>query len=97
MCITDYFKLFSRSWAIKTLSKKNLSLITLSLYNSMVAKMIDELEIVYMSFYASYTVIMELNTKKKSRRKIWTWKWLLKRNERGAYNEILNELRLNKF
>ena len=63
----------------------------------MVAKMIDELEIVYMSFYASYTVIMELNTKKKSRRKIWTWIWLLKRNERGAYNEILNELRLNKF
>ena len=22
MCITDYFKLFSRSWAIKTLSKE---------------------------------------------------------------------------
>ena len=26
--------------------------------------MIDELEIAYMSFYASYTVIMELDTKK---------------------------------
>ena len=26
--------------------------------------MIDELEIGYMSFYASYTVIMELDTKK---------------------------------
>ena len=26
--------------------------------------MIDELEIAYMSFYASYSVIMELNTKK---------------------------------
>ena len=63
----------------------------------MVAKMIDELEIVYMSFYASYTVIMELDTKKKSRRKIWTREWLLKRNERGAYNGILNELRLNEF
>ena len=63
----------------------------------MVAKMIDELEIVYMSFYASYTVIMELDTKKKSRRKIWTREWLLKRNERGAYNGISNELRLNEF
>ena len=59
--------------------------------------MIDELEIAYMSFCASYAVIMELNTKKKSRRKIWTRKWLLKRNEGGAYNEILNEFRLNKF
>ena len=28
------------------------------------------------------------------RRKIWTWEWLLKRNERGAHNGILNELRL---
>ena len=63
----------------------------------MAAKMIDELEIAYMSFCTSYTVIMELDTKKKSRRKIWTREWLLKRNERGAYNEILNELRLNKF
>ena len=58
--------------------------------------MIDELEIAYMSFCASYTVIMELDTKKKSKRKIWTRELLLKRNERGAYNEILNELRLNK-
>ena len=59
--------------------------------------MIGELEIAYMSFCASYTVIMELDTKKKSRRKIWTREWLLKRNERGAYNGILNELRLNEF
>ena len=56
--------------------------------------MIDELEIAYMSFCASYAVIMELDTKKKSRRKIWTREWLLKRNERGSYNGILNELRL---
>ena len=56
--------------------------------------MIDELEIPYMSFYASYAVIMELDRKKKSRRKIWTREWLLKENERGAYNGILNELRL---
>ena len=63
----------------------------------MVAKMIDEVEIAYMSFCPSYTVIMELDTKKKWRRKIWTREWLLKRNERGASNEILNELRLNKF
>ena len=63
----------------------------------MVAKMIDELEIAYMSFCASYTVIMELDTKKRSRRKIWTREWLLKRNKRGAYNGILNELRLNEF
>ena len=48
-------------------------------------------------FYASYTVIMELNTKKRSRRKIWTRQWLLKRNERGACNEILNKLKLNEF
>ena len=48
--------------------------------------MIDELEIAYMSFYASY--------EEKSRRKIWTREWLLKRNKRGAYNGILNELRL---
>ena len=63
----------------------------------MTAKMINELEIAYMSFCASYTVIMELDTKNKSRRKIWTREWLLKRNERGAYYGILNELRLNEF
>ena len=63
----------------------------------MAAKMIDELELACMSFCASYTVIMELDTKKKSRRKIWTREWLLKRNERGAYNGISNELRLNEF
>ena len=38
----------------------------------MAAKMPDELEIAYRSFCASYTVIMELDTKKKSRRRIWT-------------------------
>ena len=63
----------------------------------MAAKMIDELEIAYMSFCVSYTVIMELDTKKKLRRKIWTREWLLKWNKRGAYNEILDEPRLNKF
>ena len=40
---------------------------------------------------------MELDTKKKSRRKIWTREWLLRRNEREAYNGTLNELRLNEF
>ena len=63
----------------------------------MVTKMIDELEIAFMSFCASYAVIMKLDTKKKLNRKIWTREWLLKRNERGAYNGILNELRLNEF
>ena len=63
----------------------------------MAAKMIDKLKLTYMSFCASYTVIMELHTKKGSRRKIWTREWLLMRNERGAYNGILNELRLNEF
>ena len=63
----------------------------------MASKMIDELEIAYMCFCASYTDIMELDTEKKSGGKIWTWEWLLKRNERGAYNETLNELRLNKL
>ena len=37
---------------------------------------------------------MELNMKKKSKRKISTREWSLKRNEGGAYNGILNELRL---
>ena len=59
--------------------------------------MIDKLEIAYMSFCASYTVIKELDAKKKSRRKIWTREWLLERNERGAYNGISNELILNEF
>ena len=59
--------------------------------------MIGELEIAYMSFCASYTVIMELDSKNKLRRKIWTREWLLKRNERGVYYGILNELRLNEF
>ena len=63
----------------------------------MAAKMIHELEIAYMSFYASYTAIVELHTKTKSRRKIWTRAWLLKRNEKGAYNGILNDLKLNEF
>ena len=36
----------------------------------MAAKMTDELEIAYMSFCASYTVITELGMKKRSRRKI---------------------------
>ena len=56
--------------------------------------MIEELEIAYMSLCSSYTVSMELDAKKKSRRNIWAREWLLKRNERGAYNGILNELRL---
>ena len=63
----------------------------------MAAKMIDELEIAYISFCTSYTDIIELDSKEKSRRKIWTREWLLKRNERGAYNGISNELRLNEF
>ena len=62
----------------------------------MAAKMTDKLEIVYMSC-ASYTDIIELDTKEKSRRKFWTREWLLKWNERGAYNRISNELRLNEF
>ena len=61
----------------------------------MAANLVDELEIANMSF--SYAVIMVLDTKKKSRWKIWTQEWLLKRNERGAYIGILNELRLNEL
>ena len=57
--------------------------------------MVNKLEIANMSF--SYAVIMVLDPKKKSRRKIWTQEWLLKRNKRGAYNGILNELRLNEL
>ena len=61
----------------------------------MATKMIDKLKVAYISF--SYTAIMVLDLKKKSRRKIWTREWLLKQNNRGAYNGILNELRLNEF
>ena len=60
----------------------------------MVAKTADELEIAHLSFCASYAVIMELDGKKKSKRKIWTREWLMKRNERRTYNGILNEVRL---
>ena len=60
----------------------------------MAAKMIDKLEIAYMSFCASYTVIKELDAKKKSRRKIWTREWFLRRNGKGAYSGILNKFRL---
>ena len=35
-----------------------------------------------------------IGSEEKSRRKIWTREWLLKRKERGTYNGILNELRL---
>ena len=64
----------------------------------MAAKTTEELEITYnMSLCPSYAVIMELDTNKTSRRKIWTRDLLLKRNERGAYNGILIELRLNEF
>ena len=63
----------------------------------MAAKMTDELERTYMSFCPSYTIIMELDTKKISRGKVWTRELLVKRNERGAYNGILNDLKLNEF
>ena len=39
--------------------------------------------------------MIHLDANKKSN--IWTQEWLLKQNKRGAYYEILNELRLNKF
>ena len=49
----------------------------------MAAKIIDELEIAFFFFFWHIqTVIMELDTKKKSRRKIWTREWLLEWNER---------------
>ena len=50
--------------------------------------MIDELEITYMSFYA-LRCHNRIGYEENSRRKIWTWEWLLKRNEGGAYNGIL--------
>ena len=52
--------------------------------------MTDKLEIAYMSFYASYAVIMELDMKKSRGGKSGLGgEWLLKRNERGAYNGII--------
>ena len=96
MFFTDYFKLLSCSCAIKTLNLKFLteSKVKEKLYDLMAAKMTDELEIAYMSFYASYAVIIELDTKKSRGGKSGLGSGLLKRNERGAYNGILNELRL---
>ena len=63
MCITDYFKLLSCSCAIKTL---NLKFLTENKVRKvcMAIKMIDELEIEYLSFNKSYAAIMELDTKK---------------------------------
>ena len=61
--------MFSFSCVVKTLNLKFLTESKVKkkkkLYNIMAAKMIDELEIAYMSFCASYTVIIELDTKKK--------------------------------
>ena len=54
----------------------------------MAAKMIDELETAYMSFCASYTVLMELNTKKKVEEENLNL---------GMVAEVLNELRLNEI
>ena len=62
----------------------------------MAAKMIDELEIAYV-FLRIIHWHNRIGAKEKSRRKIWTGEWLLKRNERGAYNGISNELGLNGF
>ena len=71
MCITDCFKLFSRSCTIKLKFLTDCKVKEKFPY-LMAAKITDELEITYMSLFASYTVIMELDMKKKSRRKIWT-------------------------
>ena len=67
----------SKHW-VKNLSLYNL--IILSLHNLMAAKMIDVNE--WYSFCPSYPVIMELDTKKRSRNKICTWEWLLKQSKR---------------
>ena len=56
----------------------------------MAAKMTDELELVYMS-YASYTDIIELDTKEKSKRKFWTQEWLLK----GTKEELIIEFQMS--
>lgn len=70
----------------------------------MTAKVIDEIDIVYMCFsytyvflFSVYIVIMALGMKKKSRRKIWYREWLLKRNNRGVHNGILNKFRQGRF
>ena len=89
---------FSYSCAIKTLNLKFLTESKVKKkFNLMAAKMIDPLEIAYMSFCVSCTDIIELDAKEKLRRKIWAREWLLKRSERGVYNGISNELRLNEF
>ena len=61
----------------------------------MAAKMIEQLGIGYMSFCTSYTVMKELDTKKSRGGKFGLRNGCWSR--RGAYNEILNELRLNEF
>ena len=56
--------------------------------------MVDELEIAYMSFYASYAVIMELDTKKSRGGKSGLGNVCWNGTKEELYNEILNELRL---
>ena len=96
MCITDYFKLLSCSCAIKTLNLKFLT-------ESKVKK-----KFLWFnggkndwrtrnSIYVFLRIIRchnGIGYEEKSRRKIWTWEWLLKRNERGAYIGTLNKPRL---
>ena len=44
----------------------------------------------------SYLVVDELFKKKNIKRKTWTRDWLLKRQEKGAYNGILSKLKLTE-
>ena len=55
----------------------------------------DDLDLIaYFVSCGAYALIEELNKKTQVKRRIWTRDWLLKRQEKGAYNGILNELRL---
>ena len=55
----------------------------------------DELELIsYFATCGACVLIEELNKKPPVKRRIWAKNWLLERQKKGAYNGILNELRL---
>lgn len=43
---------------------------------------------------SSAELLKQNSLKKRKARKVWVKGWLLKRDEKGAYNNIMNELRL---
>ena len=46
-------------------------------------------------FLAACAEIVEvINSKRRKNRTVWTWEWIQNREEKGAYHQLLQELRL---